>query len=152
MKDLKTQLIEVENYIPKLKSINLKVSNANVAWQIDHLLRVINGITKALEQSDSEQFNSSFNLWRTVFLTLNYLPRGKAKAPKKVMPVTVISEDDLIRRLSFAKENSSKLEKLPILAHFSHPMFGDLHKKQAEKFIRIHTEHHLKIIRDILRP
>jgi hypothetical protein len=151
MKTLKRQLIELEQYFPFMEEENLAISKVPVAWHLDHSLRVINSITSALVQSEPHQFKQNFNFWRGLFLTLNFLPRGKGRAPKKVLPELEIRESDLRSKLSLAKENRLELEKLPAFAHFSHPMFGELKNSQAEKFIRIHTEHHLKICSDILK-
>ena len=151
MQTLEQQLTEIERYIPLLKEENLAISKVSVAWQADHLLRVISSIVRALEQSDPIVFKAKFNFWRSLFLALNYLPRGKGRAPKKVIPTAEINESGLRQQLSFARDNTLQLEKLPALTHFSHPVFGELNKSQAKKFIRIHTEHHLKIIRDILK-
>lgn len=150
MQTLEQQLTELEQFIPLFERKNEKVSMVTIAWQIDHSLRVINSISIALAQSDPNQYKGKFNFWRILFLTLCFLPRGKGRAPKKVVPNTEITEDDLNRRLDLARENSIHLKQLPAHSYFPHPYFGDLKQSQAQKFIRIHTEHHLKIIRDIL--
>ncbi|MFT6166500.1 MAG: hypothetical protein ACJAV5_000160 [Vicingaceae bacterium] len=149
MQTLEQQLAELEQFIPLMEKGKSKISIVPIAWHLDHSLRVINSIVKALEESDPNQFKSNFNYWRSLFLTLNFLPRGKGRAPKRVLPEGKISESDLRSKLSLAKEKTLELENLPASAHFPHPMFGELHKIQAQKFIRIHTEHHLKICRDI---
>ena len=146
---LEQQLAELEQFIPLMEKGNSKISKVPIAWHLDHSLRVINSIIMALEESDPNQFKPNYNYWRSLFLTLNFLPRGKGRAPKRVLPEAEISESDLRSKLSLAKEKTLGLENLPAFAHFTHPMFGALHTRQAQKFIRIHTEHHLKICRDI---
>jgi len=36
-------------------------------------------------------------------------------------------------------------------AHFNHFIFGALNKNRTIRFLEIHTNHHLKIIKDILK-
>lgn len=150
MKSINNQLAEIKQLIPSFENKNDKVSKVSVGWQIDHSLRVMNSIILALEQSDETEYKSKFNFWRTLFLALSFLPRGKGRSPKSVMPEELVLEDDLHRRLSYAFDNVEKLKSLKEHSHFPHPVFGMLKRNEAEKFIRIHTEHHLKIIRDIL--
>ena len=144
-------LKEIENYIPKLKTINEEVSHKGVDWHLDHTLKVINGINKTLQNSDPSEYKSNFSFLRTVFLTFNFLPRGKGKAPSRVLPPAHISEEDLRTQLEQAYTSLQNNHDVPQKAYFKHPMFGMMPKKMAIKFIALHTRHHLKIIRDILK-
>jgi hypothetical protein len=48
------------------------------------------------------------------------------------------------------KGNLMDWEKLDKNAHFPHPFFGILNKKETDNFLALHTKHHLMIIKDIL--
>ena len=150
MKDLQSQLQELEGYISNLEEMNATISKVSVGWHIDHSLRVVNGVIKALEKSDSEKFEGGFNFFGSIFLTFNFLPRGRGRAPKLVQPEGEISAESLKRRLDFAYSNYNIIVQLDENTYFKHPLFGDLKRDKAVKFIRIHTDHHLKIIREIL--
>ncbi|WP_338762618.1 DUF1569 domain-containing protein [Bernardetia sp. ABR2-2B] len=145
------QLTELESYIPQLEKQNSKITHSNVGWQIDHSLRVMRGICWQLEESNPNNFNSKFNLQKTFILLSGYIPRGKAKAPKSVQNEKEITTESIKEFTEKTKEQISKVEKLDKNSHFPHPYFGNLNKKEAIRFIEIHTEHHLKIIRDMLR-
>jgi hypothetical protein len=80
----------------------------------------------------------------------NNIPRGKAKAPKQVLPVDAIAIEDLQNKLALAKSNIALLEKLHKNSFFTHPYFGDLNLKAAIWFLKLHTQHHLKIVNDII--
>ncbi|MEQ8625563.1 MAG: DUF1569 domain-containing protein [Vicingaceae bacterium] len=151
MKSLDRQVELLASYFSQSNAKNLEVSSVPIIWHLDHSLRVINSITRALEQSDPLKFKRNFNFWRIVFFTTKYIPRGKAKAPQQVKPEQQINFSELKKRLNYALENIEKLTQLPNNAHFPHPYFGQLNLKQSKKFIRIHTKHHLKIIEDILK-
>ncbi|WP_291726853.1 hypothetical protein [Bernardetia sp.] len=147
---LQKQIAELESYIPRMEQVNSKVTHSTVGWQIDHSLRVIYGVSQQMEISNPNEFESKFNFTKLIIMTTGYIPRGKAKAPKAVRnenPITEESIRDLVEKI---KEQILKLNTLDKNAHFEHPYFGKLNKKEAIRFLGIHTGHHLKIIRDML--
>jgi hypothetical protein len=151
MKPLHHILLQLENHIPNLDKTNSKVSNSTVGWQIDHSLIVINGIVEQLEISNPNEFLPKWNFPKFMVFTMGKIPRGKAKAPKVVIPTQVATQEELKDKLVTAKKNILKLNTFSENQFFNHPYFKDLNVKQTEKFLTIHTKHHLKIIEDILK-
>jgi hypothetical protein len=151
MKPLHHILLQLENHIPNLDKTNSKVSNSTVGWQIDHSLLVINGIVEQLEISNPNEFQPKWNFPKFMVFTTGKIPRGKAKAPKVVIPTQVATQEELIAKLAAAKNNVLKLDTFSENQFFNHPFFKDLNVKQTKKFLTIHTKHHLKIIEDILK-
>ena len=148
---LQNLLFHLENHIPNLEKTNSNVSNSTIGWQIDHCLLVINGVIRQVEISNPTEFKSKFNFNRFIVFTTGKIPRGKIRAPKVVMPIDVATLEDLKLKMEIAKSNIQKLNDLPKNSFFKHPFLNDLNVKQTEKFLVIHTKHHLKIIEDILR-
>ena len=79
------------------------------------------------------------------------IPRGRAKAPSTVHAHETITRQNLESMFQKATDNIKMLHSLPFNAHFNHPYFGTLNLKQSIRFIEVHNNHHLKIIRDILK-
>jgi hypothetical protein len=129
---------------------NKKVSNANVAWQIDHSLKVINSVITTLQKSDTK-YSWDFNLKRTYFFLRKSIPRGKARAPKAVQSFEEITIKDLERQIKTARFLIKELETMDKNTNFIHPFIGKLNLKQAITFLEVHTQHHLKIIDDIIQ-
>ena len=75
----------LQNQIKNSNCINKKISSRSVGWQIDHNLKVIIGSSTAFLNSNSKDYKPKFNLTRFVLFTLNFIPRGKGKAPKSVI-------------------------------------------------------------------
>ncbi|MEM6343907.1 MAG: DUF1569 domain-containing protein [Bacteroidota bacterium] len=148
---IQNKLLEWESHIPARDAINPPVSKVSVAWHLDHGLKVINGIYFALQKSDPSQYKRSYNLSREAIYLAGAMPRGVAKSPKSVLPPDEILETDIQKQLNQARANIEKLKALPKNAYFKHPYFGMLNRDQSIRFLEIHTEHHLKIIRDILK-
>ena len=130
MNPLHKILLQLENHIPNLEKTNSRVSNSTIGWQIDHCLLVINGV---------------------IGFTTGKIPRGKIRAPKMVTPISIATAEELNSNIEIAKNKVSKLNNLPKNSFFKHPFLSDLNVKQTEKFLAIHTKHHLKIIEDILK-
>lgn len=151
MNPLQNLLFHLENHIPNLEKTNSNVSNSTIGWQIDHCLLVINGIISQLEISNPTEFQPKWNFNRFIVFTTGKIPRGKIRAPKVVTPIDVATLEDLKLKMEIAKSNIQKLNDLPKNSFFKHPFLNDLNVKQTEKFLVIHTKHHLKIIEDILK-
>lgn len=151
MKNLDAIMPELANYIANHKQSNKAISEVSVGWHIEHCLLVIKQITATVAQSEPKLYKPKFNMARfSIFLT-KIIPRGKAKAPKVVIPVDEITLDTLQESLKNTYQAIAYLKDCQENQYFMHPFFGQLNKKQTFKFLAIHTRHHLKIIKDILK-
>jgi hypothetical protein len=151
MKSLVVLLKELENKIAHLDASNEKISKSNVAWHLDHSLKVIIAITEALKKSNPKEYQWKFNFKRQLVYTLGFIPRGKGKAPKSVQSIDKITKDAIIQQFKEATIALEEIQNLDINSHFQHPYFGSLNLNPTVKFLKIHTQHHLKIIEDILK-
>ncbi|MFD2588357.1 DinB family protein [Croceitalea marina] len=149
--DLELQLNEVASYIAVKDTINHKVSEVAVAWHMDHIYLMVNQIHKALKYSDERDYKTEPNTARDYVFTSNKMPRGKATAPEAVTPKENITKNTLQMHYNEALATVKKLPKLAEKKHFNHPILGTMNRDETITFLTIHTEHHLKIIRDILK-
>lgn len=151
MSSLQHLVDQLENAIPKTNTFNFDVSTKHLGWHIEHSLLVINKIVVSVLESNPDHFESKFHLKRSVIFALQIIPRGKVKAPKVVVPSGEITSKSIQENLILTKQYLEKLAALKGNYFFVHPMFDKLNVKQTEKFLYIHTKHHLKIIQDILK-
>lgn len=141
----------IKHYISLKDKENVSVSKANVAWHLDHSLKVINSVCTTFKASKESEYKREFNVTRLLIFALGFFPRGKVKAPKQVMPPTIIEKKDLENQLNEAIENIEVIKNLHPHQNFVHPIFKQLNRKQTLEFLKLHTVHHLKIIKDMLR-
>jgi hypothetical protein len=148
--ELNKLLTQLEMAIPQFQKKDASISNSNVGWHIAHSLMVINGIIETTSKSKPADYKWSFNLKRLVVFAKKKIPRGIAKAPKSVLPKDVDTIESLTSLLEKAKLNSAAIVELDKAQFFNHPGFGNIKLKQTVRFLAIHTNHHLDIIKDIL--
>lgn len=148
---LEQVLTKVERLIPHRALKNPSISKAHIGWQLDHALKVFNAVSQWTIHSKPDDYEWTFNFWRSILLPLCYLPRGKAQAPKKVLPPDIILVDDLMSQLKLAQKHIKRLKVLPKTSYFDHHVFGKLNKRQTLRFLETHTRHHLKIANEILK-
>ena len=151
MQKLEKQISQLESKIPYFEKTNSSISSATVGWQIEHSLKTILIIFNNVKNSNPENYKWKFNKIRLLIYVLNKFPRGKANAPKIVLPEGNITEESLKKSLLNVKNELRNWDSLPKNAHFPHPYFGKLNKKSTEWFLNLHTKHHLKIINDICK-
>lgn len=128
------------------------VSKWSVAEQLDHAVRVCSSILLKVHEP-SEMIPQKLNWIGRLILLVGYIPRGRGKSPKTLLPVPCSQEQlrqsvgetrALLERVLAGKssESSDRIVR--------HPLFGGLTAKEAFVFANIHTRHHLAIVRDIL--
>jgi DinB superfamily len=150
MHKLLKQIKELESKIPNQEDYNAEISKSNVGWHIEHILLTNKMILEAVEKSNPADYTWSFKLSRIVVFTMNKIPRGRAKAPKVVVPKTY-DEQTLLEHLKIVTLKIQGLENMSSDKYFDHPYFGNLRLNKTIKFLEIHTNHHLEIINDILK-
>lgn len=152
MENLQQLIAELESKIAQYETVNLQASAGSVGWHIEHSLKTINQIVTACKTSNPSAYKWKFNFKRFLIVdVLNKIPRGKVKAPKSIQPEGEISKESLELSLKNLKANLLDWNQLDKNAFFKHPFFDDLNKKATEKFLVLHTNHHFKIINDILK-
>jgi hypothetical protein len=150
MEPLHILLHELENKIPLLHKQNPAVSDASVAWHIEHTILAAGKMADAVAHSNPDDYRWQFNWRRLMVFTTGRIPRGKAKAPKTVIPQSIADAATLAAHLTSLRNKLHHLSMVQPHHFFVHPYFGPLHVKHTQKAIYIHTQHHLKIINDII--
>ena len=156
MKTVNTSTLEnrlnlLESYIPHSKSVAVNVSKAAVAWHLDHSLRVLNAVAESMSKSDPTLFRNNFTFIGKICLKIGFFPRGKAKAPEYLKSPEIILEAALVSQLAAARAHIKVIKNLEENAYFRHPLFGHINKKRVFRFMDTHTNHHLKIVKSILK-
>lgn len=151
LKSLTDLVAELESHLGNIDKKHETVSQVTVGWHVEHSLLSMVKMIAATEHSDPSLYRKQFNIKRLFVLTTGKFPRGVAKAPESVRPGEVINLSTILPLLDKAKQKIALFEQLNKDKYFTHPVFGDLRLNKARKAIAIHTAHHIKIIKDILR-
>ena len=151
MKKLEELIDELELFIKDQEKLNPAISAGSAGWHIEHCLLTIDIVMEALRISVPAQYQPKFNLWKNIVMISKIIPRGRAKAPRSVRPTRSHSTESLLQHVVNCRKQLNVFETLNRNHHFPHPYFGQMNSNQAMKFLRIHTVHHLKIIKEILR-
>lgn len=150
MKKLEHLLNEIERNIPHFEKLNLNVSKVTVGWQLEHAMLVLDSVIYSIEVSKPEEYTRKWNKNRAIVMTIQKIPRGRAKAPSRVQPADEFNETTLFEHLAKTRKNVSKLKRLNKNQFFPHPYLGHMKLKSTIKFLGVHTKHHLKIVDEIV--
>lgn len=131
------------------------VSRWSVRQQLDHACKVLALGHKSFDGPRVAQ-PRGINLLGRTLLALGWLPRGRARSPKAVLPeetaTAALAAEAVRLRAAYA---DPALAASPMFQDptptFPHPYFGGLTAAQGVRMLAVHTHHHLKIVRDIRR-
>lgn len=151
MHKINNLLDNLEAQVANYSILNQAVSKGNVGWHIVHSCLVIDSVCGAVCKSDPSKFIKKFSFKAFLVLLVNSFPRGKAKAPSFTMPSEELSPASVLQSIQASRKSIEALSKAGKNQYFTHPIFGDLNIADTFKFLAVHTNHHLKIIKDILK-
>ena len=148
---LQDQIQQIRNLIPRGELLSQSVSSWPVGYHIQHLSLAMSGVAKALELSTPpvpRQLPKP--AWLAIGL-MGRIPRGKAQSPDISRPKHAKGEEELNAFLEKAESRIITATQLPDDRWFKHHLLGVLDKRNSLKFVRIHNDHHLAIMKDIVR-
>jgi hypothetical protein len=151
-------LIELASRPEEMSLLSDSISGWSVGKHVEHLALsdelTLDGLSKLLANPASGTPGQPTLVGR-ICLWAGFIPRGRGKAPKGVVPQGISSEV-LADRLAAVRQGIIGLEaSIDSLANSTatqaHPVFGRLDASQWLRFTEIHQQHHQKIMRDITR-
>lgn len=138
------------------------VSDWTPAQHAHHLAAINNSVFDWLEavcdgqaEPDSDAAGGAPNLAGRVLLWLGRFPRGRGRSPKPFVPPSDVGRAALEEKVAAGRAALSDLEACTprmkrLAARRRHPVMGMLDATEWMRFARMHTDHHLCIVRDIL--
>ena len=151
-------LIDLAGRPQEMSRQSESVSSWSVGKHVEHLALsdelTLVGLSKLLANPASGTPGQTTLVGR-ICLWAGFIPRGRGKAPKGVVPQGVPSEV-LADRLEVVRQEFIDLDaSVEVLSSSTatqpHPVFGRLDASQWLRFTEIHQQHHQKIMRDIVR-
>lgn len=135
------------------------VSDWSPAQHLHHVAAVNQRILDQLMQVEGDAAGDTTgrpNIAGYVVLLMGRLPRGRGRSPAPFRPPEAVDRDALARGIDANHEHLERLaDHLKVLRQssrrFPHPVLGDLDASEWVRFARVHTGHHHRIIRDVLR-
>lgn len=147
---LSEQISEMRGYLEHQPFITSDVSEWSVMQQIEHVCLVSNGLFFSLNRSKGDK-SADKSLKKMAFFKARFIPRGAVKAPDFVAPNPDSTPQSVSKLLDNFEAGISEVEKAPENKTSKHPLLGLLSPQETLDFVSIHTEHHLKIVREILK-
>lgn len=142
---------ELQGWVVSRDDVHPKVSHWSVGQQIAHCCLVVESVARALQDSVPPAPRAKLTAVRLGVFWTGRIPRGRAKAPRRAHPEPGHSTQELNSRLGEAERNMQAIRSLAPDAWFRHFVFDVLKRDQSLRFLRIHTDHHLRIIAEISR-
>jgi hypothetical protein len=131
-----------------------RVSGWSVGQQLDHLLQAAQASLDRILDAPAP-LARRINLTGRVLLGLGWFPRGAARSPK-AFEGRDRTAAEIAASIAGVRAALDRVRERPDLvgrpeAVVPHPYFRGLTGAQALRMVAVHTEHHLKIVRELRR-
>ncbi|NQV72541.1 hypothetical protein HQ496_05420 [bacterium] len=147
---LNQQLTELDGFTNMTLIRQETISKWSVGQHIEHSLIAISGMILALRKEHPGTGSRAPNVYRDSVMEAKQFPRGAIEAPAISRPSESPDQKFLQRMLIKTSNRVGNPLEISQKATLIHPIMNVMYRDEAIEFMTIHTEHHLKIIRDIL--
>jgi len=127
-----------------------QISDWSVGMHVHHCCLSIQAIHDTLARSRPPAPRTWRTLLGRLVLWRGRFPRGRARAPKFAHPAPDLSAEQLTEQLAAAEQALSAMSGLDPGTWIRHFALGTFTRDDAIRFVGVHNDHHLAIIRDIL--
>ena len=136
---------EVSKWSPRMQIDHAALATLSICGAVERILAGAPGCVPAGEPSAQA----------AAILTTGFIPRGRAEAPEKMRPAAEVTQDDARAHVAALRERLDALaqrtgEIAAAAPRFPHFELGPMTASEWMLFARIHVDHHLAIVRDIL--
>ena len=132
----------------KSQVLNASISKWAVSQHIDHLLKAAERILTQLKSKENRATKPK-NILGKIILFVGVIPKGR-ESPRAVAG-ELKSQGELAESLSKVRSLLEAVDFRTLeLTTFDHHVFGGLNGKEWLRFMVIHNNHHVKIIKKIL--
>ena len=138
----------------RLAAAQPRISAWSVSEHVDHVLKVAQSIVRRVNQADAEPGKRGITFLGRAVLLGGWIPRGRGKSPERLAGTRVAAAEiesslaKLEQMMAAVVIDACESSRRPTVPH---PLFGGLTPTQALRFAVVHTNHHLRIVADILR-
>lgn len=144
------RLDTIEDLSPHLEAFSAEVSNWTVGQQVDHVISATSAFSVLLLREKKSDGSAEVSPLKGPILTSGVFPRGVVKAPVGLDNPSQLNTTALSKALLKCRNRVVKLNDLPMDAVATHHLLGEMTRDEVIRFLTIHLDHHLAIIRDIL--
>ena len=151
VKRLDEQLLDIEAHVIDANVRTAEISAWNVGQQLEHLLIAMTGIMRGLQRGQMPHEARKSNELRDYAFTKKSFPRGAVQAPAVALPSDSPDTKSLKRLVLKPRNRLAGIMDIPSESMMNHPILDWMTRDECIEFMTIHNDHHLAIIRDILR-
>ncbi len=127
------------------------VSKWSVGMHVHHCCLAMIGVCESLTTSTPPPPpRAPFSLISAFIFLSGRIPRGRGRSPDVVVPKQDVTQAELFALLEESERKLNGVGQLDAGTWFNHFKFGVLDRDKTAKFMRIHNQHHLRIISDII--
>lgn len=159
-----SQLAVLHSQLERLRTLarmnddELRATSPISAWSpaqhLDHMVKVSSALTGLILNFETPRLARGITITGRAVLALGWIPRGRGKAPERLHG-THVTRDELLASLDALAAKVQRVDATHLVASRGpiapHPIFGGLTPRQALRFITVHNNHHMRIVRDVLR-
>lgn len=133
-----------------LAVINPGVSNWSIGQQAEHVVRATSAFTVLILRNRVSDGNAEVKPIKDALLSRGFIPRGAAEAPEGTHPAADTDPAQLYQLLLKTRNRVERLIEVDPDAVAVHPYLGEMKRDEIIRFMVIHLDHHLSIMREIL--